>query len=105
VPAFDQSDRLRKAREHANLDQSDLAHELGIARATVSNYERGTVQPRRAVVMAWAMRTGVSLHWIQTGKDPHQDGGPDGGLGARPEGLEPPTFWLGSSGHLQAVAA
>jgi transcriptional regulator with XRE-family HTH domain len=79
VPAWTIGDLLRKAREHAGLEQTELAEDLGISRATVSNYERGHVRPRKAVVMAWAMRTRVPVGWLQTGQNPRQDGGPDGG--------------------------
>src|SRR5690625_4929768 len=105
IPEFHIGDRLRKAREHAGIGPGQFADEIGVSRNTVTNYERGHVKPRKIVLNAWAMRTGVPLHWIQTGEDPHQDDGPDGGLGARPEGLEPPTFWLGASRRLQVVAA
>lgn len=73
IPKFDVHDRLRKAREHAHIDQADLAKDLGVARQTVSNYERGAVKPRRAVVMAWAMRTGVPIKWLETGEAPPLD--------------------------------
>jgi transcriptional regulator with XRE-family HTH domain len=79
VPTWTIGDLLRKAREHAGLEQMELAEELGISRATVSNYERGHVRPRKAVVMAWAMRTGVPVAWLQTGGNPRQGDGPDGG--------------------------
>jgi transcriptional regulator with XRE-family HTH domain len=94
VPGWTVSDRLRKAREHAGLEQAELAADLGVSRNTVVNYERGRVEPRRPVLVAWALRTGVPLVWLVTGdaSSPRQDG-PDGGShSVRPKGLEPPTF-------------
>jgi transcriptional regulator with XRE-family HTH domain len=63
-PGFTQGDHLRKAREYAGLEQGDLATELGVSRATISNYERGLVKPRKPVLVAWALRTGVALDWL-----------------------------------------
>lgn len=93
VPQFTIGDYLRKAREHAGLDQAVLATELGISRQTVTNYEKGHVTPRRAVVMAWAMRTGVPVEWITSlgTNNPRLDDGPDGGGVVRHQGLEPRT--------------
>ena len=60
------------------MDQAALGDALGISRQTVSNYERGMTQPKRHVLIAWAMATGVDLDWLTTGTEkPHQDG-PDG---------------------------
>lgn len=81
VPEFTMADRLRKAREVAGLDQAQLASELGISRASVGNYEAGNTTPRRPTLLAYAMRTGVSLAWLTTGDT--AGGGPGG------EGLPP----------------
>lgn len=78
IPMWTQGDKLRKAREHAGFDQSSLARRLGVARNTISNAERGAVEPRTAVVMAWAMATNVSLDWLQGNENPRPEG-PDGG--------------------------
>lgn len=63
-------DRLRKAREIAEIDQIALAEDMGVSRQTVSNYERGLVKPRRIVLKAWALRTGAPMEWLQTGRWP-----------------------------------
>lgn len=79
IPAFTIGDRLRKARELTGLDQDPFAHEIGVSRGTVSNYERA-VSPeglKKPYLMAWAMRTEVPLEWLMTGKVPG-DGGGDG---------------------------
>jgi transcriptional regulator with XRE-family HTH domain len=82
IPTWTAADRFRKAREHAGLDQGQLAEATGLARQTVSNYERGaTSRPRRAVANLWAMATGVPAGWLLEGE-------------VRPEGFEPPTFWF-----------
>lgn len=79
VPEWTVADRLRKAREVAGLEQAELARDIDVARQTVGNYERGAVQPRRIVLKAWALRTGVPLEWLETGKANPRQGGPDGG--------------------------
>ncbi len=48
VPAWTVADRLRKAREHAGLEQAQLATDLGVSRNTVGNYEGGKVTPAEA---------------------------------------------------------
>lgn len=61
IPEWTIADRLRKARESAGLEQNALAADLGVSRNTVGNYEGGKVTPRRPVLVAWALRTGVPL--------------------------------------------
>lgn len=79
VPEWTIADRMRKSREHAGLDQGELAELIGIARNTVSNYERAQTEPRRPALIAWSMATGVPLAWLETGTAPHPEGpAPDG---------------------------
>lgn len=44
----------------------------------MANYERGKVNPRKAVMMACAMHTGVPFEWLANGESP-RPGDPDGG--------------------------
>ena len=78
VPVFGLTDRLRKAREVAHLDQGELATEIGVARTTIGNYEAGRVKPRKIVLKAWALRCGVPLEWLETGTAKPHPVGPDG---------------------------
>ena len=80
VPTFTMSDRLRKARECAGLGQQELADAMGVDRKTVGNYEGEKVEPRKIVLNAWALATGVDRQWLETGEVP-DTGGPDGGNG------------------------
>jgi transcriptional regulator with XRE-family HTH domain len=70
---------LKKARVDASYEQAEIAALLGIARNTVSNYERGRSMPPLDVAVGWAEATGVSLEWLATAV-------------VRPKGLEPLTF-------------
>lgn len=82
VPEWTVGDRLRKAREIARLDQQPFADAIGVSRGTVSNYERGSVDHYKPIVLrAWAMATGVPLEWLETGvttSTPPPRGGPSG---------------------------
>jgi len=83
-PQFGLQHRLSLAREIAGIDQVTMAASLGVARPTVSNYERGFTTPRRAIIVAWAMATGVDVEWLEKGDvaAPHPVG---------PAGIEPTT--------------
>lgn len=70
VPQWSLGDRLRKAREVAGMSQQDWADEVGISRGSVANYEAGKQKPRRPVLLAWAMRSGVQLDWLAGGENP-----------------------------------
>lgn len=69
VPEWTTSDRLRKAREEAGLSVDTMAHELGVSRNTVTNYERhpGKRGIPHAVVRVWADVCDVDLEWVETG--------------------------------------
>jgi transcriptional regulator with XRE-family HTH domain len=78
VPEWDLADRLRKSlREADDLKVEQLADELGYTRQTVSAWLSGRAVPRRSVILAWAVRTGVNPGWLETGETP--EGRPDGG--------------------------
>lgn len=64
VPSWSLGDRLRKARDHARLSQSELAARVGISRASVTNYETSRTAPNRPVLLSWAITCGVSLDWL-----------------------------------------
>ena len=80
-PEFALRHRMVLAREVAEMDQTTIGQALGISRQTVSNYERGLTEPKRAMIAAWALATGVEYEWLATGNEnaPRPDG-PGGGL-------------------------
>lgn len=64
IPEWTLGDRLRKAREHAGLSQTQLYAETGIARSSIVRYENDEARPSRAMLLAWHLCTGVSLDWL-----------------------------------------
>lgn len=72
--------RMRVARQMAELDQAKIAEMLGVARTTVSTWERGETEPSASSFVRWSQVTGQPLEWLAEGV-------------VRLEGLEPPTFW------------
>lgn len=67
---FHMGDRLRKAREHTELDASAFAEMIGVSRDSIRSYERGITRPRRPVLAAWAVATGYPVDWLVTGCPP-----------------------------------
>ena len=77
IPPIEVHHRLRIAREWANLEQSELAERMGISRQAVGSAERGASKPRKITLNAWALATGVPVHWLETGQQ-NAPAGPDG---------------------------
>lgn len=101
VPEWTLGDRLRKARQVTGMTTRQFATEIGVAQGTVTGAENDTRQPRRITLLAYAMRTGVPIEWIETGETPTGTD-PDGGgkwahWGSNPEPA-------GSLYHLAATA-
>lgn len=83
VPVWTAGDRLRKAREQAGFQQQELADLIDVSRRSVSSYESDVSQPRRPVLLSWAMATGVPMAWLKDGVEV-PDGTPDGGHTTQP---------------------
>ncbi len=79
--ALDLRKRLKAARLLADLEQAELAERIGVARQTVSNWERGLAEPSATHFVRWAKVTGQPLEWLAEG------------IEVRPEGFEPPAYW------------
>lgn len=69
VPTWTLGDRMRKSLDEAGLGVSEIADELGVTRGAVGKWIHGRVEPRHPTLIAWALRTGVSLHWLETGRE------------------------------------
>lgn len=70
APGFEMRHRLALALEVAGVSSGEMAEILGVHRNTVSNYLNGRATPKRAVLVAWAVRCGVPLVWLITGREP-----------------------------------
>lgn len=68
VYEFGLSDRLRASREQAGFGQREFAAATGISRGSIANYEGGHTTPKRPQLISWAMATGFSLQWLETGR-------------------------------------
>lgn len=77
IPEFTLADRLRKAREVAELDQATLAKRLQLSRQTINSAENSHTRPSRGTLLLWAMATGTNVQWLERGE----------------AGDEPATLW------------
>jgi transcriptional regulator with XRE-family HTH domain len=81
VPDWTLGWRLKRALDHAGIKSDEMAEELGVVRGTVSRWMNDVgAAPRAVYVRQWAMRTGVDLHWLETGvvvPAPRDGGGMD----------------------------
>lgn len=77
-------DRLGKALRVAGIGVGEMAEVLGVSRETVGRYLHGRTTPPRAALMVWAARTGVPLHWLETGEEKPAPGGWEAARAAAP---------------------
>lgn len=64
VPEWTLGDRLRKARQAANVSTEAMAADIGRTVHTISNYERDATRAPLSVVKLYAMRCQVPLEWL-----------------------------------------
>ena len=84
-PTWTLSERLRRSRLLAGLEQAEVAAQLGVARATVSTWETGKTEPSASNFVRWAAITGQPLEWLAEGVSRSV------GVVVHPPGLEPGT--------------
>ena len=60
-------ERFMKARRLNGWTQQQLAERLGLDRKTVLGIEADKRRPKKSVVIAWSVVTGVPLEWLETG--------------------------------------
>lgn len=63
-PVWTLGERIRKARNVAGLEQTDIAAACGVARSTVAHWETGRSEPRASHLTQIARATGVSVGWL-----------------------------------------
>ena len=106
IPAWTVGDRLRKAREDANLSQKELADLTGVSQRSISAYEGQAKPPRRPVLLAIHMATGVPMEWLETGQA--STPGPEGTSapgGTRTPQPSDPKVVVAAFGRPEKVAA
>lgn len=81
VPEWTMGDRLARSLRHADLGVGEMADYLGVSRNTVGNYINDRRSIPRPTLMLWAMRTGVPIEWLLSGKS--SDGSPEPPLPGR----------------------
>lgn len=60
-------DRLSVAREHAGMDQAQLARRIGVKLQTLQNWEADRAEPRANRLQMLAGLLNVSIVWLMTG--------------------------------------
>ncbi len=73
---MDFASRVSAARRQAGLSQQQLARMLGVSRRSVTNWEKGgpARPPSTGHLIDLAIKTGVSIDWLVTGRA-QADGG------------------------------
>lgn len=64
TPAWTFQDRLRKAREHVGMTQSELAEATGVSLNSLNRYEKGQRSPGEDIVKSISDATGVPFEWF-----------------------------------------
>jgi transcriptional regulator with XRE-family HTH domain len=67
VPEWSQGDRLRKARSLTGMTVAEFAKHIGVSDRTINNAEGDKRAVRQITLNAWALATGVSREWLETG--------------------------------------
>lgn len=64
VPEWTLGWKLKRALDFAGVTAQEMAAELGVHVGTVSRYMNDREEPRRAYLIAWALRCGIPLSWF-----------------------------------------
>ena len=67
----DLSNRIRQAVEKSGKTQRQIADAIGITDVSMSRYVNGERTPRATIMPKLAEACGVSVEWLQTGKEPY----------------------------------
>lgn len=77
IPQITLARRLLLARLERGLSQRDMAKLIGKTERTIGRYEVGDATAPLAVVLAYAMVTGIDRDWLLSGTDRGQTATPD----------------------------
>lgn len=75
VPTFHLGHRMNLALEYADIGKAEMAEYLGVSDATLLRWTKLVTPVKRHILVAWALRTGVSLEWLETGGAPRDTRG------------------------------
>ncbi len=75
IPELSLGRRMRLALDHAGMTSIDMADYLEVHKGTLSRWLNDQSPVRRSMLRLWAFRTGVSLHWLETGMAPQPEPG------------------------------
>ena len=90
VPSFGLEWRLKLALDYAGMTVQEMADYLEVSRQTMSRWLSGKGPIKRHILLSWALRTGVSMVWLETGEAPSPDDGGGGQMyGIRDSNPEP----------------
>lgn len=67
VPDWTLGWRLARALQYGNVSKDEMADYLRVSRNTVGNYVADRTKVPHAVVLMWALRTGVDPDWLEKG--------------------------------------
>lgn len=67
IPEWTLGDRLRKARSLTGMSVREFAEHIGVSHGTITNAEHDARGVRPITMKAWALATGVSIEWLETG--------------------------------------
>ena len=68
----DLSNRIRQAIEKSGKTQRQIADAIGITEVSMSRYTHGERTPKATIMPKLAEACGVSVEWLQTGKEPYK---------------------------------
>ena len=68
----DLPNRIRQAVERSGKTQRQIADAIGITEVSMSRYVNGERVPRATIMPKLAEACGVSVEWLQTGKEPYK---------------------------------
>jgi hypothetical protein len=69
IPQWRTADRVRRAIDFADVDKQQWADECGVSIKTVYNWISGHSRPRRLALKELSRLSGVSLEWLETGRE------------------------------------
>lgn len=64
--------KLKELRKSAGMTQEDLSKILGVGRSTISEYERGVIEPKRKTLNTLSMLFNVPIEYFFEKREPNK---------------------------------